>query len=1191
MKHFILLITTLFLSYISFANSATPGLIDEWGASSIGLTNKIYIATDGGYKFSLALSTNGIITGWGDNKYGQSTPPEGTNYSAISAGTYHGLTLRNNGSIFAWGGQPQDIANGITNCPNGTNFIAVSAGGKFNVALKSDNSIVAWGDDDWGQITDIPQGYNFKAVAAGFAHAVALRYNGSIVVWGGFPDDYEALTNIPPGNDYISIDAGGSHCVAIHANGTPVAWGNNDWGQTDVPPTDPLFSIAAGESHNVAIRLDGTLLAWGANNRGQTNCPQGNTFTRTGAGSFHSLAINFSGLSAQILADKTIGLYTLPVQFLAGTSGTNAINIYYQWDFEDDGIIDIEGWGINTPTNLYTNGLYSVRLTVSNEENDTAYNFRQNYIRVMDQSVGADFQANILTGVIPFSVQFTDLSSNVPQYWLWDFDNNGSIDNTDPNPLHTYTSTGDFSVSLLVSNNFGFGSGSSFDSFTRHNYIIAVPAVSAYYSVDKTRVAIDETINFTDFSINGPDYWKWDFDNDGTIDSTNRNTTHAYSSSGYKTVTLICGNEFSVATNTKINLITITTTNHSLYVWEDGINVPPFDSWDNAATNIQEAIIFSMPGAKILISNGVYSSDGYPAEGTNVFAAEHNLTFTGCGEVTVDAKNMMRGCYIVSGELYRIKFINGKSENNGGNVFADNSSLISCLLVDGTAENGGGIFLTNNSKIYNCTIADNSATGKGGGAYSESQNEVWNSILYNNNSPEGSNYYFSSNVSLSYSCTLPEPAFGGTNNIYENPDFEANYIISDTSPCINRGYTFPWLIGQKDIYGNERVYSVNVDIGSCETFGDPVIADFSVNKTKAGVGDTINFTDLSTNNPTYWNWDFDDNGTTDSTVQNPSYAYSATGCKTVKLISGNPYSEGTNIKENLITVATTNFSLYVWENGSHSIPFNSWANAATNIQEAVIYSMPGAEILISNGVYSSEGYQAEGTNVFAADSARKFTGCGDVTVDGNNLMRGCYVVSSELYRIKFINGNSEQNGGNVFADNSSLISCLLVDGVAVNGGGIFITNNSKIYNCTIADNSATGKGGGAYSESQNEVWNSILYDNFAPNGSNYYFGGNVSLNFSCTLPPQASGSTNNVYENPEFINGYMINDISPCINAGYTFEWLESETDIVGSNRVNFGTVDIGAYETDIPEPVLFIIYYLSFAIYYIRKMSDGRVQ
>jgi len=817
MKFYYSLITLLIIFSSCWVFGNTPGLVDEWGYSSDGLTNKMYIDADAGYRFSLALSTNGIITGWGRNNNGQSTPPEGTNYIAISAGTYHGLALREGGSLIAWGGQQSDIESGLTNCPEGTGFKAISAGGNFNIALKDDNSLVAWGDNFLGQVTNVPSGYNFKAVAAGFAHGVALKFDGSIVVWGGVPDDYDSLTNIPTGNDYISIDAGGSHCVAIHADGTPVAWGNNDSGQTNIPTTDALFNIAAGESHNVAVQLDGTLLAWGDNNKGQTNCPQGNTFTKAGAGSDHSLAVNFSGLSAQILADRTIGLYTLPVQFLAGTSGTNANNIYYRWDFEDDGIVDIQGWGINTPTNLYTNGIYSVRLTVSNEENDTAYNFRENYINVMDAGVVADFQAHAVTGVVPFRVQFSDLSANYPQYWEWDFDNNGSVDSTAPNPSYTYSSTGSFSVSMLASNNFGEGSGASFDSITQQNYIVVVPAIVTDFSVDKTRAEVGESINFTDLSENDPTFWNWDFDNNGTIDSTDQNPSYAYASAGYKTVRLISGNAYSEGTNTKENIITVTTTNLALYVWENGSNAVPFDSWANAATNIQDAVNISMPGAQIFISNGVYSSDGYLTDDFNVFAAEHELTFTGCGLVTVDGRNMMRGCHIVSGELYRIKFINGFSEGNGGNVFADNSSLISCMLVDGSAQNGGGIFLTNNSKVYNCTIADNTAFGKGGGAYSETQNEVWNTILYDNNAADGSNYYFSADVSLSYSCILPEPVSGGTNNVNEDPQFEAGYTISDTSPCINMGYTFTWLNGQEDIYGNPRVFSDNVDIGAYET--------------------------------------------------------------------------------------------------------------------------------------------------------------------------------------------------------------------------------------------------------------------------------------------------------------------------------------------------------------------------------------
>lgn len=50
---------------------------------------------------------------------------------------------------------------------------------------------------------------------------------------------------------------------------------------------------------------------------------------------------------------------------------------------------------------------------------------------------------------------------------------------------------------------------------------------------------------------------------------------------------------------------------------------------------------------------------------------------------------------------------------------------------------------------------------------------------------------------------------------------------------------------------------------------------------------TIAFTDTSTGAPTSWAWDFDDNGTTDSTAQHPSHTYPAAGRYDVKLTVSN----------------------------------------------------------------------------------------------------------------------------------------------------------------------------------------------------------------------------------------------------------------------------------------------------------------
>lgn len=57
------------------------------------------------------------------------------------------------------------------------------------------------------------------------------------------------------------------------------------------------------------------------------------------------------------------------------------------------------------------------------------------------------------------SIQFTDTSIGQPEEWLWDFGDGGS--STLQNPVYTYETTGTFTVSLTVTNTFGFDSVSA----------------------------------------------------------------------------------------------------------------------------------------------------------------------------------------------------------------------------------------------------------------------------------------------------------------------------------------------------------------------------------------------------------------------------------------------------------------------------------------------------------------------------------------------------------------------------------------------------------------------------------------------------------------------------------------------------------------------------------------------------------
>lgn len=82
----------------------------------------------------------------------------------------------------------------------------------------------------------------------------------------------------------------------------------------------------------------------------------------------------------------------------------------------------------------------------------------------------ADFIGSILSGTAPLAVNFSDLSTNNPTGWAWDFGVSGT--NSKQNPLHTFRSAGTYTVTLTASNT----SGS--DSEVKTDYIIVNPCAN-----------------------------------------------------------------------------------------------------------------------------------------------------------------------------------------------------------------------------------------------------------------------------------------------------------------------------------------------------------------------------------------------------------------------------------------------------------------------------------------------------------------------------------------------------------------------------------------------------------------------------------------------------------------------------------------------------------------------------------------
>jgi len=66
-------------------------------------------------------------------------------------------------------------------------------------------------------------------------------------------------------------------------------------------------------------------------------------------------------------------------------------------------------------------------------------------------AVVADFSASPTSGDASLSVQFTDQSTGETMSWDWDFNNDGTVDSTEQNPVHIYSTPGTYTVWLKVS--------------------------------------------------------------------------------------------------------------------------------------------------------------------------------------------------------------------------------------------------------------------------------------------------------------------------------------------------------------------------------------------------------------------------------------------------------------------------------------------------------------------------------------------------------------------------------------------------------------------------------------------------------------------------------------------------------------------------------------------------------------------
>ena len=257
------------------------------------------------------------------------------------------------------------------------------------------------------------------------------------------------------------------------------------------------------------------------NARGIDIDPRDNNFWISDfSGNLYKIA-GFNTLIADFKASTQSGKVPLDVQFNDNSAG-NIIS--WLWNFGDGGTSTVKN-----PLHIYeTTGKFTVTLTVTDAiKGDTT--IKQNYIYVYDDKPIAAFSAVPLSGVAPLEVRFTNNSTGNITSWLWNFGDGGT--STVQNPIHTYDSSGSFTVTLTVSD------GSNENTISMTNYIVVYDnKPKAAFTAAPLSGASPLEVQFTDKSEGNIISWLWNFGNGDT--SLEQNPIITYQDTGKYSVSL-----------------------------------------------------------------------------------------------------------------------------------------------------------------------------------------------------------------------------------------------------------------------------------------------------------------------------------------------------------------------------------------------------------------------------------------------------------------------------------------------------------------------------------------------------------------------------------------------------------------------------------------------------------------------------
>jgi len=479
-------------------------------------------------------------TGWawyfGDENF--TAPWTQVNASAgWSVRTGHSSVVLPDGSIVLMGGYNGGYLNDVwRSTNNGLTWIRVNASAgwtgrndHYSVAMPDGSIVLMGGGGSGGRVNDVWRSTNNGVTwirvnaSAGWTgrqeHTSVVLPDGSIVLMGGvdsvvgWKNDTWRSTNNGATWTQVNASSGWSARYGITSvvmpDGSIVltggydgifkndVWRSMDTGATWTKLPDAGWSVRTRPTS--VVMPDGSIVLMGGYNNSYKNdvwrsTNNGVTWTQVNA------SAGWTGRESHSSVAMPDGSIVVMGGTVSGGGYRNDV-----WRFMP------VGSSAQNPSHTYTApGVYMVALQAYNAG---GYNStrKAGYITVTAVPV-ANFTANVTSGTVPLVVQFIDNSTGFPTGWNWTFgDIGGSNTSTLQNPVHTYLTHGNFTVSLNAANTGG-------NSTIQKTAYISVRIKGDINNNDHVDIVDVTSVAYMVVRLMPPDIAAADFNSNGRVD-------------------------------------------------------------------------------------------------------------------------------------------------------------------------------------------------------------------------------------------------------------------------------------------------------------------------------------------------------------------------------------------------------------------------------------------------------------------------------------------------------------------------------------------------------------------------------------------------------------------------------------------------------------------------------------------------